>query len=521
MPSLKHVCMWTKTGWKPVTIEEISKLHPRGTVSATCGLFMCELCGQFVTLADGEIKGKYFKHSSAEKSKDCPDRTFGKNDLTSYPSNAHDSNAHDLPIKITNISSSSFEFEIGFIPVPKELIYDDFLLEIKPFGYKFTQERFSCDHISYLPVGENPCKEFIISLQNGNNKLYEFWPEHISGIKPSGTLFEKRSGKKLVDDADVKTNNEYYLLTINEIALRKEYYLNRIVINLVCQKQYENKIWHLYVIKAEDFNAEAAKFFLNFHCRLTDNPVFIQPIWPLFVESEYLVKHNEDCMYLVIRGNVNRPKTFPHAEICPLEDEDSTVSIYKVICSDRQQLISVGRSNVLEYAYFWKEPLNQLATYPKISVTDISGIEIQQGESNSLPRNQTLLFRSNFDSELKILKNSYTVEKIIISADKYFTLDKIKFGLTIKLLIGLDVVWQITFKNVKHLPIAKENYLLKKITNVSGATIPVPHSLRNMLIGMYNYPQISQWIRTIIKQGNIKEQSYCRLQDVYLHLKDQ
>ena len=60
-----------------------------------------------------------------------------------------------------------------------------------------------------------------------------------------------------------------------------------------------------------------------------------------------------------------------------------------------------------------------------------------------------------------------------------------------------------------------ETEILKQISNVSGAIIPAPHSLRNILAGMNRYPQICQWMRKCIKNGTINEQSYRRLQEVY------
>ena len=62
MASLTHVCMWSDHGWKRITAEQAARLHPGGTVSARSGLFMCELCGQYVTLTDGDINVRYFKH---------------------------------------------------------------------------------------------------------------------------------------------------------------------------------------------------------------------------------------------------------------------------------------------------------------------------------------------------------------------------------------------------------------------------------------------------------------------------
>ena len=64
MASLTHVCMWSNKGWKRITAEEAAKYYPYGTVSAHSGLFMCELCGQYVTLTDGNIRTRYFKHSA-------------------------------------------------------------------------------------------------------------------------------------------------------------------------------------------------------------------------------------------------------------------------------------------------------------------------------------------------------------------------------------------------------------------------------------------------------------------------
>ena len=54
MASLTHVCMWSANGWKRVTAEEAARLHPGGSVSAHSGLFICELCGQYVSFTDGQ-----------------------------------------------------------------------------------------------------------------------------------------------------------------------------------------------------------------------------------------------------------------------------------------------------------------------------------------------------------------------------------------------------------------------------------------------------------------------------------
>ena len=134
--------------------------------------------------------------------------------------------------------------------------------------------------------------------------------------------------------------------------------------------------------------------------------------------------------------------------------------------------------------------------------------------TNILPYNKTLRFKSIFDGELIISNNNRVVDKLKISADKYIELDGLSYGLSIQVVIGLDVIWKIDFK--KQQPIAKDEIeILKRITNVSGTTISAPHSLQNILVGMNRYPQICQWIRKCIKSGTIKEQSYRKLQMAY------
>ncbi len=512
MASLTHVCMWSENGWKQISAEQAARLHPGGTVSAHSGLFMCELCGQYVILTGGDIKARHFRHSAYEKSKDCPERTFGAGYSISY-----DSQEHDLPIRITSVSSSSFRFEVGLIRAPISSLSKDFRIEIKPKGgfdvsYVFTKERLNYDSITYLPIGEKPFEKYTLSFQYGTDKLREFWPSEIKGIDPEGTLFEKASGKKLTYDADVEIGKEYYLL--------KRGYLYRnsrssMRIQEVAQKRFGWETWTLYAVSASTFNEDAARFYLDFHCRLTDHPVSLQPVWPLFIEGNYIVKHNQNSMYMLVEGNVAAVKTFPSVAVHQLNYNASQPKLYEVLCSGRQQLISAGRTQALQYTYLWKEPLDQVGSHPEISVTDLEGFEIASGETDTLPHNKTLRFKSTFDGELVISKNNRVVDKRKIPVDKYIELDGLAYGLSVQVVIGLDIIWQIAFKKQPSAVLNDEIESLKQITNVSGSTITTPHSLRNMLAGMNRYPQICQWIRKCITDGTINEKSYRKLQNAY------
>lgn len=283
----------------------------------------------------------------------------------------------------------------------------------------------------------------------------------------------------------------------------------------ITQKRIGWETWILYVVSASAFNEDAARFYLDFHCRLTDNPVSLQPVWPLFVEGNYIVKHNQNSMYMLVEGNIAAVKTFPAVTVRQLNYNSSQPKLYEVFCSGRQQLISVGRTQALQYTYFWKEPLDQVELRPEVSVTDLAGAEIAPGETNTLPHSKTLRFKSAFDGELIISNNSRVADKRKIFADKCIEIDRLSYGSSVQVVIGLDVIWQIDFKKQQPIVAKDETKIMKRITHVSGATIPTPHSLRNIMAGMNHYPQICQWMRKCIKNGTIDEQSYRRLQEVY------
>lgn len=521
MASLTHVCMWRDNSWKAITAEEAATLHSGGTVSAHSGLFMCELCGQYVILTDGYKRKRYFKHSAYEKSKDCPERTFGAGYSIPY-----DSQYHELPIRIKDISASSFRFEIGLIRAPIISLSKDFCIEIKPKGvsdisYIFSKERLNFDSITYLSVGEVPFENYTINFRNGSNKLHEFWPAENNGIDPEGTLFEKDSGKKILYDADIEIKKEYYLLKCGSRNVRACQGMS-ISIQKILQKQIGWQTWTLYVVSASDFNEETAKFFLDFHCRLTDYPISLQPVWPLYVEGNYLVKHSQNGMYMLVTGNVAALRTFPSASVRKFDydnEKDKTPIIYDVDCSDRQQLISVGRSKALKYTYFWKEALDKEGFVPEVLVTDLDGIQVVSGEMNSLPHNKTLRFKSVFDGEIVVSINNRIIDKQKIKADKIIDLDGLAFGLCVRVIIGLDIVWQLDIKKQAVIVVDDENEILQKINNAFGKTIKVPHSLKNILVGMKRYPQVCQWIRLFIKKGVINEQAYRKLQEIYLTIK--
>ena len=512
--SLTHVCLWKDNGWKPITAEEAARLHPGGTVSAHSGLFMCELCGQYVLLTDGDVQVRHFRHSSKEKSKDCPERTFGPGYSTRYSPKEH-----DLPIRI-RVAALSFSFELGLIRVPSGSLGKGFCVEIKPKrensqSFIYAKERLNVDGITYLYIGDRPYPKYSLSFKNGNKDLHDFWPKEIPGIDPAGTLFGKDSGKKLPYDADVEIKKEYYLLKRGNMPETPQ---GIKLIPKIMGKRFGLETWSLYLVSASDYGESAAKFFLQYHCRLTDHPVSMRPVWPLFVEGNYNIRHNQTSMYMLVEGYTSAFDTFPSAAYWKFDCDTADAKVYEVHCGGRQQLISAGRTKVLKYTYFWREDLDKTGVRPQVEVKDITGAEFGSGETYTLPKGKILRFNSDFDGELILYKNNRISEKLPVSAGKSIEIDGLAYGTAVQVVVGLDVIWEINFIRRKTFSTVGEDEILKQIAAVSGPTIAAPHSLRNILSEMNRYPRVCRWIRKCIKDGRINEQSYRRLQTACLNM---
>ena len=515
MAKLEHVCLWTGRRWERITAEEAARLHPfRGTVHASSELFMCELCGQFVLLTDGDVQVRHFRHSSKEQDKECEDRT-----KKTEKANPNSPKEHDLPIRI-HVSETSFRFELGFVRVPIDSLSKNFRVEIQPEkinsqAYIYTKERLKVDGITYLPIGERPAENYSIRFLNGNEKLHEFWPKKVKGIDPAGTLFDAVSGKKLPYDADVVIGKEYYLL---KRGTQWEPPQGSVKSQEIVQKRTGGENWSLYLVSASDYDESAAKFFLQYHCRLTDHPVSMRPVWPLFVEGNYNIRHNQTSMYMLVEGYTSAFDTFPSAAYWKFDCDTADAKVYEVHCGGRQQLISAGRTKVLKYTYFWREDLDKTGVRPQVEVKDITGAEFGSGETDILPKGKILRFNSDFDGELILYKNNRISEKLPVSAGKSIEIDGLAYGTAVQVVVGLDVIWEINFIRRKAVSAVDEDEILKQITAVSGPTVAAPHSLRNILAGMNRYPRVCQWIRQRIKDGRINERSYRRLQTAYLNM---
>jgi hypothetical protein len=404
--------MWTEHGWIRVTAEEAAKIHPGGTVAAHSGLFMCELCGQYVSLTDGSVLNRYFKHSRYETSKNCPERTFGSS-VNFYFS---DTEKH-LPLKLKIVSNNKIQFEIGFLSLPSQVLskLSEYQLSILPKNngydseYRYSFSRLNKDSITYLGVGAFPAKEYAISSTGEKALLSDFWPKMVAGVNEKA-VFDKATGKMIPIDGDVQVNRPYYVLT-DRYILRS--YKN-VTLKEVCRFTKSWQTWRVYEVTATQFAEDPAKFFLELHCRLSEYPVDITPVWPPIVETPYLIYHKDDLLHFYLQGDAI-PKVFPFSLVTKYPTNNGYYFSFN--SSGRQQVLSAGRSQVLSYSYLWKNPLDYEGKIPKANITDIKGNEVAEGTYNILPERSTLIFKPEFDGFIAIRENEQIIEQVIIKQE--------------------------------------------------------------------------------------------------------
>ena len=175
--------------------------------------------------------------------------------------------------------------------------------------------------------------------------------------------------------------------------------------------------------------------------------------------------------------------------------------------------------HALKYTYFWRESLNQTGKNPSVFVSNIDGIEICPGKSYNLPPKGILCVKTEYDSEIVIIKHGVVADKREIAASTRIEIDEISYSTEIQIFIGLDCVWKIELKKEDNVDIHSEVNLLKFITKESGRVIRTPHSLRNIMINMKSYPIVYKWIEKSIRNGMMDEQSYRKLQGIYRDMK--
>ncbi|MEY8334775.1 hypothetical protein AALB53_16955 [Lachnospiraceae bacterium 47-T17] len=504
MASLTHVCMWTEHGWKKITANEAARLHPGGTVLAASGLFICELCRQYVILTEGERNVRHFRHKVSELSKDCPDRTFG-----SSASMTFEAREYELPIRICNITGNQFDLELGLLYVPAVILQEQKIQQviIQPIGvqdnqYVYSFKRLNEERLTYVYIGNIPAPNYKLITDDA---LRSFWPKYVKGIDHSGSLFVEKSGKKLPDDADVQVGNSYLLLCTKRICPGS----TDIEIRKICEKSASKCTWYIYKVKANVFSEDAAQFFWSLHCRLTESRLFLNPIWPICIKTPYVIEHDRAQFFIHVYGGDDIvEKAFPVTTIKRFSCPDKTGKVIRMDCNGRQQLISVGRTKVLEYTYFWRKQLNSTTPAPVVVISDIHGNILSSDVQYELPIKQIMCVSAEYDGTVVILEDGIVHERRMLKASSKIEIENIHFGTEIKVMQGLDIVQTVRFKR-KISEISTYDFdIARRLMSFHGKLIPIAHRIGAVTVQLEQYPEVKKWLCKKIRDGYMPEDAF-------------
>lgn len=511
MAALTHVCMWTEKGWRKTNAWEASKMHPYGTVSAKSGLFMCDLCGQYVTLTNGSIREPYFKHSSSETTKDCPERSA--NSYYSYTATQL-IQYHDLPLRIKLLDNGKVTFELGFTPLPPDvkrslnknhIVVNAVLSKLHNESYTYSFQRIREDNITYLPVGGSPARQYEIDVNTFNKNVWEYWTKTVPGVEETGTLFDGVSKKRISDDSDVVVGKIYYLIgCLSDYRMRT---CKGLTSRSVGKITVRYRTWNVYEIKAVKYCEDTVRFFLDFHARLTDYPIEVIPLWPEFVKSPYRILHRDNNMFFFIQGERVRTHLFPSSDIRQIVLSENQ-SLAAVNCKERQELLSTGRVRTLNYVYLWKHHLAFEQKSPRVEVVDRKGVNYGEGVYNSLPLRGVLLITCEYDGTVEICNaKGMTIRKVNVNADQQLLVDEIQFGFSICVYVSCDCIWKATFVKVNKKKQFSEKELLNKLSGYRGrAEVMLSHAEAAALaVKLHDYPLLKDWLLQQVRNGRISK----------------
>ena len=296
---LTHVCIWdARIGYRRVSIDEACAMYPYGTVRASSGHFVCELCAENVCLTAPGAYARHFRHDSASQNKECEERQ------QAYTRTIASLNNHPMPIRI-RVTGNRYILQMGFIsPSRGNERPRCSLIKIggdahQKFEYSF--ERIEDTGITYLDIGNIPSQKYYLSYEKPSAQLSKFWPSTTPGMNSGGTFFDAASGRMLQTGSKASPGKSYYLLQ------RAPMYQFEIPFGITMQKITEVRTpilttWSLYKLDVHSFTESVARFFLKRSIFLTEKPTVFYPIWPPYVEDPYFLYHRNNELYIYMKG---------------------------------------------------------------------------------------------------------------------------------------------------------------------------------------------------------------------------
>lgn len=405
-----------------------------------------------------------------------------------------------MPIRLV-LSGSVPHLEIGMLYVPEDKLNAQSEKKVtiitsqeRQFEYSF--ERLNPQTTTYLNVGTEPSKQYRVIAPPD---LYAIWPKQFEEIPTTGCIFDGNSGRKLPLNSDVTVDTKYYVLTSKGLC--------NIYQDIELKKLCALGDWFAYEIKALKCSIEAARFFLDYGYRLTENPLSIIPLWPMHREDSLIIKHSSKQMILAVSG-----RRIPECRLQPMDSIDviSTSDTSRAVilnCNRGDQYFSIGRTNVLQYLYLWHYAFNDPTVIPLPEVLDQNEQIVEPGLHDFLPKDGTLYVTPVFDGKVVYKREGIIVDQKQLPAETRSMIDGITFGTEVLIYQGLDVIWSAVFQRKGRNVGNDDDAIYNKLQRFHGDPIPVYHEFGALAGQLKDCPKVRGWIYSTVRKGSADRRS--------------
>ena len=186
-------------------------------------------------------------------------------------------------------------------------------------------------------------------------------------------------------------------------------------------------------------------------------------------------------------------------------DLTDNITLVSISGNNRQQLLSVGRSNALKYTYIRKQAIDRITCCPEVTVRDLNSIVLTQEEYSVIPQGNAIEVETIFDGRAIISVDDVCVQQVFLHGRDRTLISNLKHGMIIRFLIGNDCVRTLSFTLKKREGIAGDLSLLKRLQRARGRTVIPDHSLAVIMRYLDDMPASRRWLMAQLKNRSISE----------------
>ena len=422
--SLENVHIWEDgKGYVPISVEEACERYSH-TVSYHSEIFICKLCGNYVTLTESKSgkKERHFRHSPLDYDQKinadqlCEDRS--KFTAQIYQ-DASPLALHVMPMRMM-VNPNGFSLEIGFYcPTSVSDLKDGSISIYNPFSAfsrHFYVDRIAPGETTYLSVGSTILDEYLLSYVNIPHQLAQFWPNKVEGFFDHGGVFYASSGKRIYRGAKVTLNHDFLFLFSHK---HLNWFLANTSGNKVIRKEiYEFKTakesWLVYKVRLAHINKNSTDLFLKYGIELAEQAPDCYQFWPPKIYSSNQIINCARELYFYLNGPADKVQLYPkhtkhHGSDSLLSVPTEHGTIFRVIPNQKAQLLILGEHGAVGFIYLNQDSSSLPNNAPQLSITSSLIGALEQDRFNNVDDLGDLTIISEVDGKLKI----YEQDKLI------------------------------------------------------------------------------------------------------------